>query len=398
MRLFDGAHLTYCTNIHAGEDWPGLFKALQAFLPELKSRLSPDGVMGVGLRLGARTARELLAADQLETFSTWLEAEGLYVFTLNGFPYGNFHGTAVKDRVHEPDWSRPERLDYTLQLGQILARLLPDGMDGGISTSPLSYRHWHKPAKHKAFLRQASRNLLQTVSFLRNLEERTGRYIHLDIEPEPDGMLETTEDVLRFYQDVLLPEAETFFPTASSRQAQAWVFRYLCLCYDVCHMAVAFESQAEALEKLGQAGIRIGKFQLSSALEAGPDQDPTALLAWDEPTYLHQVVGRDSDGLLHRFRDLKEAEPAFRTADAHHTWRSHFHVPVFLNDLDALRTTQADLAEVLALQRKQGFTRHLEVETYTWDVLPSAYKTDLLTSVARELEWVKERYEKDRST
>jgi len=397
MQLCDGTHLTYCTNIHAGENWPDLFSGLKAFLPRLKARMSPQHPMGVGLRLGARAASQLLEKNRLKAFAQWLREEGLYVFTLNGFPYGDFHGTAVKAKVHEPDWIRTSRLEYTLQLARILAELLPAGMEGGISTSPLSYRHWYAPADRPACMRAAARNLLQAIAFLRVLESRTGCYIHLDIEPEPDGLLETPREVLAFFHDILLPQAVAHFHALPPEQARSLAFRYLCLCYDVCHLAVAFEPQTASLEAISRAGLRIGKFQLSAALEAGPQQDATALLAWDEPTYLHQVVGRDEAGALHRFRDLRDAGPALEQKQGT-TWRSHFHVPIFREELGKLRATQADLREVLAAQRKHRYSRHLEVETYTWDVLPEAFKTDVLTSVSRELEWVKEQYEKNRST
>jgi hypothetical protein len=397
MQLCDGTHLTYCTNIYAGEDWPDLSAGLKAFLPKLKAQASPRNPMGVGLRLGARAAGQLLEGNRLRAFAQWLDREGLYVFTLNGFPYGDFHDTSVKAQVHQPDWSQTNRLEYTLQLARILAELLPAGMEGGISTSPLSYRYWHAPADRPGFMQAAARNLLQAAVFLREFESRTGCYIHLDIEPEPDGLLETTRDVLGFFQDILVPEAATHFHPLPPDQARSLIFRYLCLCYDVCHMAVEFEFQMASLEEIRRAGLRIGKFQLSAALEAGPKQDATALLAWDEPTYLHQVVGRDADGVLHRFRDLPEADSAFRQKKET-TWRSHFHVPIFREELGDLRATQADLREVLAAQREHRFSKQLEVETYTWDVLPKAFKTDLLTSVSRELEWVKQLYEKDRST
>ena len=135
-------HLTYCTNIHPGESWSDVKKSLNQYLLEVKANVSPDHPFGVGLRLSNQAALELLESDQLDQFKNWLQKNGLYVFTLNGFPYGSFHGSVVKDNVHKPDWTTDERVEYTKQLFQILSSLVPDYTDGGISTSPLSYKHW----------------------------------------------------------------------------------------------------------------------------------------------------------------------------------------------------------------------------------------------------------------
>ncbi len=391
MRLNDGSQLTYCTNIHAGETWPDVKAGLEKFLPAVRDRVAQSAPFGVGLRLGARAARELLQERELEKFKDWLETENLYVFTLNGFPYGDFHHTRVKDQVHDPDWTTPERVAYTRDLIEILAQLLPADLEGSISTSPLSYRHWHNPSERE-FVKQKSRaNLKKVMAELAEVESRTGKRISLCLEPEPDGLLENFEEFEAYYQDYLLNQDLT-------RLSRDIVLRHCTLCYDICHFAVEFESHAQVLDRLSESGIRIGKVQVSAALKAEV-RDVTelkALEAFREPTYLHQVVIRRREKPLEKYPDL---DLAIRQEEKNlfpGEWRVHFHVPVFLADYGVLSSTREDIRIFFREMRKRGLSAPLEVETYTWEVLPDDLRLDLTASIARELKWVKETYETDR--
>jgi len=393
MRLTDGSQLTYCTNIHAGESWQELRAGLEKYLPSVRDRVSPEGPFGVGLRLSARAAHELLKAGELQKFKAWLEKEGLYVFTLNGFPYGNFHHTRVKDQVHDPDWTTPERVAYTRDLIEILAHLLPEDLEGSISTSPLSYRHWHHPSD-LAFVKQKSTaNLMKLIAELGERESRSGKRINLCLEPEPDGVLENFEEFERFFQDYLLAEEDS----GLSRER---VFRHCTLCYDICHFAVEFESHAQILDRLSDLGIQIGKVQVSAALKAEVENalQMKALEIFQEPTYLHQVVIRRKEGSLEKYPDLdiaiRQEEKKFQPGE----WRVHFHVPVFLADYGALSSTREDIRTFFREWGKRDRSAQLEVETYTWEVLPDDLRLDLTASIARELNWVKETYEIDRRT
>jgi hypothetical protein len=53
-----------------------------------------------------------------------------------------------------------------------------------------------------------------------------------------------------------------------------------------------------------------------------------------------------------------------------------------------LQSTQDDIRDVLNLQTGRQFTNQLEVETYTWDVLPAELKADIVDSIEREMKWV----------
>jgi hypothetical protein len=394
-------HLTYCTNIHPGESWQLHFEAIKENVPSIKSELYPHKPFGIGLRLSHQASLELSQEDNLTEFKQWLRENECYVFTMNGFPYGGFHHTKVKDLVHQPDWTTQDRVVYTLRLFQLLAELLPEGMDGGISTSPLSYKYWHlaDESDPETTLITATENLLKIVPELIRIKESTGKVLHLDIEPEPDGLLESGPEFIDWYIANLLPQGiELLGKEFGLREeaATAAIREHIRLCYDICHFAVGYEDHKKIIALLREKDIRIGKIQISAALKASlailPEERKETIEAFkqfNESTYLHQVVALQQGNLLKRYRDLP---PALDDAMDSHTreWRAHFHVPLFVSDYGVLKSTQSDIEEVLELQKKQKFTNHMEVETYTWDVLPKKLKLPLQESIIRELLWVEQ--------
>ena len=398
MLLYPGLHLSYCTNIHPGHGWQEVEANLHRVAPGLKARLSPSAPFGIGLRLSAPEATELLQDDRLDRFRAFLDREGLYVALINGFPYGAFHGAPVKTAVYAPDWRDPARLDYTLNLISILQRLLPAGMDGGISTSPLSYKPWMTSSDPEEW-NLITEHVVRVAEALVKAREKTGAFIHLDIEPEPDCSIENTDETLNFFQNWLLPIGTPVVAEALGTReadARADLLRHVRVCFDCCHFAVEYEDPIVALDRLTSSGIQIGRIQLSSALRvpmpvdaAGQARVTGRLRPFDDATYLHQVIAR-RNGTLEHFADLGEALAACK-GDCGSEWRIHFHVPLFTHDYDGLESTQDDVRTVIQAARMRHLTTHLEIETYTWDVLPGALKIDLLESIAREYEWVLER-------
>jgi len=392
-------HLSYCTNIHAGEHWTEHFAALQKAIPVIKQQLSPNAPFGIGLRLSNVASVELSQSERLQEFRDWLATNDCYVFTMNGFPYGGFHHTRVKDGVHSPDWTTDERVEYTSRLFRLLAILLPPGMNGGISTSPLSYRHWFRwddSIERDDLFEITTQKMVTVVEELVRLRQQKGVRLHLDIEPEPDGLLETADEFINWFNLYLLPIGierlnENF--GLSAADAEAALREHIQLCYDVCHFAVGYERPEEVLQKMADNGLSIGKIQISAALKATFPVEPNSreavrkqFMHFNEPTYLHQVVARDQNGDLLRFTDLTPALQAFN--DQHVEWRSHFHVPIFVGDYGLLQSTQDDILEVLHLQRAKPFTQQMEVETYTWEVLPDELKIPLNDSITREMQWL----------
>ncbi len=397
MHIPPNHHLTYCTNIHPGETWAEVSDSLKYVL-EVRDRLGVQGSFGIGLRLSARAAEELARPQVLRELKDWLVRHDCYVFTMNGFPYGDFHGEVVKDQVHAPDWTTQERVDYTIRLFDILAELLPEGMDGGISTSPLSYRPWHRtPAALREVTGASVLQLMKVILHLVRIREITGKSLHLDIEPEPDGILENSRDFIDFYTESVLTAGLDWLHDhlgTTREAAEAAIREHLCLCYDVCHFAVAYEEPAAVLTALHEYKIRVGKLQISAALktslrEAEADIALTyqSLLPYSEPIYLHQTALRDREGTITQFPDLAPALDAM--GDPRYTeLRTHFHVPIYTDSYGDLQSTNDAITQTLRLWQEQPFTHHLEVETYTWDVLPDHQQLGLTDSIARELEWV----------
>ena len=402
MKL-DRYHLTYCTNIHPGERWSAVQESLQIYLPPIRRALSPEQPFGIGLRLSQQATEDILSGNNLDHFRAWLAENHYYVFTMNAFPYGGFHRQRVKDAVHQPDWTTPERLHYTLRSFEVLARLLPEGMEGGISTSPLSYKLWHTDEEALDAVRhQATHHLAQVAAHLYRLRQSTGQLLHLDLEPEPDGLLETTQEVIDYFNNWLLPRGIPYLQQQlgiSPDEAERALRAHIRICYDVCHFAVGYERPREVFDRWQQAGIKVGKIQLSAALRAElpatvaeRNAAKQAFASLVESTYLHQVIARTADEELVRYNDLPEAlghiaDPQVRE------WRTHFHVPIFVAEYGALTATQSDIQEVLDILREEPLTQHLEVETYTWEVLPPKIQLGLGESITRELQWVLDHYQ-----
>jgi hypothetical protein len=397
MLIGQNSHLSYCTNIHAGESWEAVFKSIETYCIFLKKKVSPDAPFGIGLRLSHQAATELILDDNLQVFKDWLSQNELYVFTINGFPYGNFHNEPVKDKVHLPDWTSNDRLHYTQLLFTILAQLLPDGIEGGISTSPLSYKHWYKTEASLIEAKQiATRQLAVVVVELVKIYECEGKMMHLDLEPEPDGIIENSDEYIAFFEDYLFQEGASLVASSLScnlEEAKEHIRNHIQLCYDVCHFAIGYEKSEEVIQKLEKHGLKIGKLQISAALKCTASAAVTinelqeCLRKFDEPTYLHQAVIKTINGELLKFNDLNKGIEAMKN-DGFKELRTHFHVPIFIEDYQLLQSTQNEIITILESWLKKEFTQHLEIETYTWQVLPLHLQTDLTESIERELKWV----------
>ena len=386
-------HLSYCSNIHPGETWHELSAVLASSLPRVRALLDHRGPFGVGLRLSAQAAQTLEQPEELDAFRRFLRAGDYYVPTINGFPYGAFHGQRVKEQVYRPDWREDARLDYTNRLARLLAALLSDGpeIDGSVSTVPGAFR---SEIDSREDVTAMATRMIGHAAELVSIRERTGVTITLAIEPEPACYIETVDDAIRFFHEQLF-DAALVQQVARDKQSSLTVEdvrRHIGLCFDACHMAVEFEEPGAAIDRLTAAGIRIGKVQISSALRVDP-ADRNAMRALDafaEGTYLHQVVECSPAGLT-RYVDLPEAIAAARAAAVDSgEWRVHFHVPIFLAEMQQFGTTQPQLAATIEALKQRASCPYLEVETYTWDVLPPEYRTsDVCTAIARELSWVK---------
>lgn len=390
MRLpGDLGHLTYCLNIHPTQTWAEARAALEGPVARVRSQVCPDAPFAVGLRFSGEAVADLKDPENRAELKRILQTHDYLGVTVNGFPYGRFHGARVKEDVYQPDWRDPERLRYTNDLADLMADIAPEVGPISLSTVPGTFKPLASGAEG-----EIAGNLLKSVAHLFELERKTGVTVALAIEPEPFCFLETIAEAIAFFQDHLFAENAVRrladLTGLSSSDAAAALPRFLGLCYDVCHAAVEFEDATGSISALRAADIPIHKLQLSAALRV-PVVDTArraALAAFDEPTYLHQVVRRrDQEMQIHA--DLPEALALGAATDGEE-WRVHFHVPIFIDDLGAFASTRGFLEEVLALHKVDPVSPHLEIETYTWDVLPQALRGESVEfDISREINWVK---------
>ncbi|GAA4467632.1 metabolite traffic protein EboE [Novipirellula rosea] len=378
----------YCTNVHAGMDLPAIRQNLLQYAVPVQSSLPIDTPLGVGLWLPAQAAGECFdgGAKPLRQF---LDEHRLEAFTINGFPYDNFHQDVVKHRVYQPTWWDLSRLTYTKQLAVILTELLPQTQTvGSISTLPIG---WASDKVTAEQLEAAAENLRQLAEFLAALEEQTGRRIVVAIEPEPGCILDTSQDIVDWFDKHLDKPMHR---------------RHITVCHDVCHAAVMMESQADVLQRYASAGITIGKVQVSSAIVAewdamslGRRQEAIEQLSkFAEDRYLHQtgrITGDDQFELTEDLPALISRAPASGDpACGDKRWVVHFHVPIFLERFGHLTTSQDEVRDclrtLLSSDTSIDFTGHLEVETYAWSVLPDAMrKRSLAEDISEEIRWLR---------
>lgn len=366
----------YCLNLHPADDLDGLFAGLREVTVPLRERLDVVDGFGVGLYLAGKVAHELDEdAQQRERLAQTLAENGLDPFTANAFPYGGFHSDGLKRAVFEPTWWEPERVEYTLAVARVLGAV--QGEDPAPTLSISTHCGRFGAFAGNEFERVAE-NWSRVAEQLAELEERTARRIRLAFEPEPRSAAGDT----RAWEQL----AARLMDRSDDAQ-RARFERYLGVCLDTCHAAVEFEDEREAWMRSISHGMALGKLQYSSALRVTrPGESPAAreaLFELDEARYLHQTTARASDGTLLRVDDLPELIEACRDADspwlAADEWRCHFHVPVDLEELrgSPLGTTRDSAAAVLAAALDDhsawgGPELAVEIETYTWDVLPGA--------------------------
>ncbi|MDR2849040.1 MAG: metabolite traffic protein EboE [Verrucomicrobiota bacterium] len=386
--------IPYCLNIHPGESLAEVREAILRHAVAVKARVSPDAPYPLGLRLSAAATEALMSGTALAAFQTLLTEHGFTVSCVNGFPFGAFHGTAVKTAVYQPDWTAQERFSYTASLAAVLAMLLPEGQTGSISTVPLGYRH-APPAPAALFSHPQA--IAITAKLLDTLRRAKGQEIVLALEPEPDCLLENTDDVVTWFENTLLPEGVRWLTRVQPRQytpaeAEAVLRRHIGVCVDTCHFAVAFEDPLAAIKRFERAGIRVARVQLSAAIRAAVSGDSLErLAAFIDPVYLHQTKLRLPDGKIRAWPDLTPETLAAARAHSGREIRTHFHVPLFFDGDGALGSTNIDLTPAFfAHVRERGYP--LEIETYTFNVLPPALRcADVVDSLVREHDWVSAR-------
>jgi hypothetical protein len=385
MQLQHGLHLAYCTNIHRGQNWPETFDTLVKYVLPVRDRVANGRPYAIGLRLSNQAALELSEHNTLTTFQRWLDKENCYVFTINGFPYGTFHGGRVKELAYTPDWTTHDRVVYTNRLFDLLGHLVPPGIEGSISTVPASF----KPLIHdQEQVKQMRHNLWKSVEHISKVRERTGKILHLGLEPEPLCYLETSAETVSFIQDM-----------RADRPDDDRINHCLGVNYDCCHLAVEYEEPKNAIHAFQSHNIRISKLHFSSAMKVRPTPETrVALQSFVDPVYFHQVIARNSDGTFTRYLDLDDALKPSTSGEAEREqeWRIHFHVPLHCNSSPIFETTADHMIGILdLLQQNPNLCSHIEMETYTWEVLPADLKNrSVVEQITGEYEWTLEQLAK----
>jgi hypothetical protein len=394
MDLGNGlGHLTYSTLVHSGDDWEQMWTSLTTYVPKVKARIAPNQHFGVSLRLSASSAQTLVNSPaERSKLKRFLCDNDMYLYTVNAFPFGAFKGNVVKEQVYEPDWRSDERTRYTINVANVLADVTPNNISPSIQSAPLGF----KPrVTGDDVVASFSGHVLRVAAHLIELEARTGRTVTLALEPEPFCFLETTDETIDYFTNHIYSGAAA---TALAKlagipisEAHVGLRRHVGIVFDICHQAVEFENISESLQKLVNAGIPIFKLQEAAALHVPQVTQSIidALKRYSNTIYLTQTVEK-RNGKLTRYLNLEDAFAAWEKDPGPREWRTHFHVPVFLEDLGPFRTTRFAIEDALRFHKERPLSRQLEIETYTWDVLPDHLKTgDIVDYVCRELDWVR---------
>jgi sugar phosphate isomerase/epimerase len=378
VQLKHDIHLAYCTNIHRGQNWAETFDTLVKYVLPVRDRVSPGKPYAIGLRLSNQASLELSDRATLANFQRWLEKENCYIFTINGFPYGTFHGGRVKELAYVPDWTTNERVEYTNRLFDLLAELVPPGVEGSVSTVPASFKPLIKTQEQVAQMRA---NIWRAVEHIAKVRERSGKILHLGLEPEPLCFLETSAETVDFFQAM-----------RADRPKDDRINDCLGVNYDCCHLAVEYEQPDAAVNRFVGNGIRISKLHFSSAMKVIPTPEAReALRQFVDPVYFHQVIarlrGRRIAGGFARYLDLDEALAANQGDEEE--WRIHFHVPLHCQSSAIFDTTTDHMTGVLdLLKQNPKLCSHIEMETYTWEVLPPELKNrSVVDQIVGEYEW-----------
>jgi hypothetical protein len=371
-------NLSYCLNaFDFTSDWKYTLTEIDRCFNTVRemSGFSSDKMTGLGFWTSEFFLELMRDPDNFRYLQEFLEKRNYYISTVNAFPYGVFHNQPVKDKVYMPNWLNEKRVDFTIKAAEFLEKFLPDGGSGSISTLPGAYRR-HIRDYNGDSLRLIARNLEKTAEYLAYLYEKTGKKIRLGIEMEPDCIWETPDEFAGFYKKYMLPNRY-------SRE-------YIGVCYDTCHQELIENGPGAGLEILERYEIPVVKIQLSAALQIQNGAKFADIKEFDEPVYLHQtrIFNEKNGTICETFSDIPELR-SYSGDDV--TLKCHFHLPLFWDsDNTSFKSARKELLAVIRyIKANPGFCRDLEIETYTYSVLPDCVDfRSIGSAVSKEYDWV----------
>lgn len=391
-------NLTYCSNIHKGLNWYYIFNNLKKFNIKLKVKTKFKNKFCLGLQIHNLAVNQFFLENSIKNLESWLLRNNFYISNINGFSYWPFHKNFIKEKIYFPDWSSVERKIYTKKLIKILLTFLPKGVIGSISTLPVSYKLILNNKITDNLLNLSVINFCDVVIYLLNIFNKTGNIIHIDIEPEPNCFLSSINDVIYFFNEWLFSKGSCYIAkklNISQFKSEYYIRNYIRICYDICHFSVNYNDHIDVLKTLNKNGIKIGRFQISSALKFCFNKNLFVdknffknLFFLSKSPYLHQTF-ENYYGKLFKFEDLSFAfDNFFKSNILPNEWTIHYHVPIFFDGFFEIKSTQSHIIEVFNFLKFSLKKYNFEIETYTWNFLPSKIKVDILSSIKYEYFWV----------
>ncbi|HFL8819312.1 MAG TPA: metabolite traffic protein EboE [Candidatus Azoamicus sp. OHIO2] len=371
--IIQNKSLTYCSNIFKEQDITKLLKILTDYVFFIRKHFKCKYI-GLGLCVSNTLINNVLNIHNLSYLRTWLIKYNLYISSINGFVYKSFHTKKIKEHIHYPDWTSSKRVDYTKKIIYFLSAALTKMTDVSISTSPLSFKTWIRRKNAKYIFFKSSVNILYVLQLLINMYKNKKHYIHLDIEPEPYCLLESVNDFLYFFIKWLIPNSKLYLHLLDKKNKASYLRKYINLCYDICHFSVNYYNHIDIIKSIVLNKIKVGKIQVSSALEATITNDNykiimKELLFLNKSKFLHQnTLVTENKIFINKHIDLNyEVLKGFCNDTK---LRIHCHMPLHLTKYRSyLDTTTNESKDVFLTLLKCIKIKHIEIETYTYDIL-----------------------------
>ncbi|HFL8824107.1 MAG TPA: metabolite traffic protein EboE [Candidatus Azoamicus sp. OHIO1] len=386
-------NLTYCLNVFKSKNWEETLYNIKIFVSNIK-KTYPNKEIGIGLCISNSISKELIKKRNLLDLIILIKNENIYIPSINGFVYKKFHQKSIKDKIYIPEWTSNSRILYTKLLIKILKELLPKNVNGSITTLPISYKPWINKKNKTYIFYKSSINISKIIDILININKKYKKLIHLDIEPEPNCLIENSKEIVRFYKLWLLPIGSDYLRNKyniEKKIAIALIKDHIKICYDICHFSTNFEKTTTIIKLLTKEKIKIGRIQISSAIKIKTPKKKekfkkiiNKISHLSYSPFLHQTVEKNNNQIK-KFIDIKYAIKTIKK-NKKSEWRIHCHLPIYLKKYSILETTNKDTKSVLKNLINNKITNHIEIETYTYNVISP--NSDIMASIIKEYNWV----------